>query len=267
MFTADPERVAAAATVTATVAKTTPEALLETARRIVDVAPVQPGRAVPPVLEGSRPRDTPLFLRPSPAGRPADTRRRRPALNGAIRWVAAAAVIVALLAASRVPAPRHILTDLAGFVADLVPGVAVDRNSDDTDPQPDNRRGQRVENPAPAAPDNGADDGVPPTTAKGPGGRSGEEDPTDKGSGAGRQDDPALNGRPVRRPAGPPPATRTPPSPATKPRTSSGGVPGVGGPPAARPIPAKPDEPTPRSEERPAEVTTTTEAKKAERAR
>ncbi|MCA1674553.1 MAG: hypothetical protein LC799_20980, partial [Actinobacteria bacterium] len=197
-------------------------------------------------------------------------RQRRVALNGAARWVAAAAVVLALLAASRAPAPRRIVTDLAGFVADLVPGVAGDRGSD-ADPQPGNRRGQPVENPAPAASDGGADDNdVPPAAAdNGLGERSGEEHPVDNSSGTGRFGVPRQNEPPVRRPAGPPPATTATPSTSTGHRpstgTSSNGTPRVGGPPAARATPTNPDAPRQRGEERPAEITTTTEVSKAKR--
>lgn len=211
MFTADPQRVPTAGAVVATVAKTAPELLLETARRIIEteglhrdrVGPATPGRA----SSATAAADPTAFSR-----RRAGPRRHGvSALAGTARWAAVAAVLVALLAVNdRVPPPRRLVTNLAGFVADLLPEALSGRDPDQNDP-PDEPEGGQTEVPASDPSDVGADGGLPTAPDQGRGGPSDKERPGDRGPASADEPPRPTTERPSPQSPKPAPLAGTPP--------------------------------------------------------
>lgn len=246
MFTADPERVPSHPPIVARVAKTAPELLLETARRIVDVGGIQGGGDQLAPRRGRR-LDTTESPVPG-ASRVGRAGHGLSVLAGRARWAAVAAVLIALLAASgHAPPPPRLVADLAGFVVDLLPGDPPDRR-----PEPGSKPEEHRPPPAGPGPgrsgsgsdagaDTGADagadrDDAPALPGDGRGGQSGDGQPTDRGVPAPDGDSRrAPAGRQTRSPGQAPPAD-TPPSTAvvptppsvTPPENPAGNTPGAG---------------------------------------
>lgn len=141
MFTADPEGASGRSDVTATVAKTNPELLVPVATTMISARHVEPGVAE------SRSRSIRNFTAAG-AGAPADgqprgveaSRRPLAPLGRSARWAAVAAVAAALLAASGgTPAPARLVSDLAGFVSELLPERQAPEKPDEPASNPEDR--------------------------------------------------------------------------------------------------------------------------------
>ena len=135
MFTADPDRVERRSPVRAAVAKTTPELLVPVATSMVGGPPARPSAP-----SGDTGAVAPTAASPSTTNRRhrrrGGTRPPVSALRRTARGAAVAAALVLLVASGRGPAPASVVTELAAFVADLLPGTPPESTPSESDPHP-----------------------------------------------------------------------------------------------------------------------------------